>query len=92
MKKSIQIIATGDYSNIFYSYEMTSSFNSETAINYFDNQRNKAYGNISEGEFITRNIDIEDTANIIWDNLDINEATISDDNILNSKLNSPFTQ
>lgn len=91
-KKSTQIIATGDYSNIFYTYELTSSFNSESAINYFDNQRNKTYGNISQGEYITRNIDIENTANIIWDNLTITEVTVSGDNILNSPLNSPFTQ
>lgn len=91
-KKSTQIIATGDYSNIWYSYELTSSFNSETAINYFDNQRNKTTGNISEGEYITRNIDIENTANIIWDNLTIIEVTIDGDNVLNSPLNSPLVQ
>lgn len=91
-KKSTQIIATGDYSNIFYTYELTSSFNSESAINYFDNQRNKTYGNISQGEYITRNIDIENTANIIWNNLTITEVTPSGDNVLNSILNSPFTQ
>ena len=91
-KKSTQIIATGDYSNVFYTYELTSSFNSESAINYFDNQRNKTYGNISQGEYITRNIDIENTANIIWDNLTITEVTPNGDNVLNSILNSPFTQ
>lgn len=91
-KKSTQIIATGDYSNIFYTYELTSSFNSESAINYFDNQRNKTTGNISQGEYITRNIDIENTANIIWDNLTITEVTIDGDNVLNSPLNSPFIQ
>lgn len=91
-KKSTQIIVTGDYSNVFYTYELTSSFNSESAINYFDNQRNKTYGNISQGEYIIRNIDIENTANIIWDNLTITEVTTTGDNILNSPLNSPFTQ
>lgn len=91
-KKSTQIIATGDYSNIFYTYELTSSFNSESAINYFDNQRAKTSGNITSGEYITRNIDIENIANIIWDNLTITEVTPSGDNILNSPLNSPFTQ
>lgn len=91
-KKSTQIIATGDYSNVWYTYELTSSFNSENAINYFDNQRNKSAGNISAGEYITRNIDIENTANIIWDNLTITEVTVDGDNVLNSPLNSPFTQ
>lgn len=90
--KSIQIIATGSQSNIWYTYQLTSSFNSETAINWFDNQRNKANGNISEGEYITRNIDIEETANIIWDNLTITEVTPVGDNVLNSPLNSPFVK
>lgn len=91
-RKSTQIIATGEYSNVWYTYELTSSFNSETAINWFDNQRNKVSGNISEGEYITRNIDIENTANIIWDNLTITEVTPVGDNILNAPLNSPFIQ
>lgn len=91
-RKSTQIIATGDYSNVWYTYQLTSSFNSETAINWFDNQRNKVSGNISEGEYITRNIDIENTANIIWDNLTITEVTVTGDNLLNSPLDSPFIQ
>lgn len=90
--KQTQIISTGDYSNVWYTYELTSSFNSENAINWFDNQRNKVNGNISEGEYITRNIDIENTANIIWDNLTITEVTPIGDNVLNSPLNSPFIQ
>lgn len=89
-KKSTNIIATGDYNNIFYTYELTSSFNSENAINYFDNQRNKANGNISSGEYITRNIDIENTTNIIFNNATATEITVVGDNILNSLLNSPF--
>lgn len=89
-KKSTEIIATtGD---IFYTYELTSSFNSETAINWFDNQRNKVNGNISEGQSVVRNIDIEETANIIWDTLTITEVTVTGDNVLNSSLNSPFIQ
>lgn len=89
-KKSTEIIATtGD---IFYTYELTSSFNSETAINWFDNQRNKVNGNISEGQSVVRNIDIEETANIIWDTLTITEVTVTGNNVLNSPLNSPFIQ
>ena len=85
-KKTTQIIATTN--DIFYIYELSSSYNSETAINYFDNQRAKASGNISAGEYITRNIDIENSANIIFNNLVITE--IEEGNILNCTLNSPL--
>ena len=59
---------------VFYTYELTSNFNSENAINYFDNQRAKAYGNLGEGETITRDIDIENTATIIFYDTTIQEA------------------
>jgi len=85
-KKTTQIIATTN--DIFYIYELSSSYNSETAINYFDNQRAKASGNISAGEYITRNIDIENGADIIFNNLVITE--IEEGNILNCTLNSPL--
>ena len=81
--------ATGD---IFYTYVLTSSFNSETAINYFDNQRTKASGNIKSGDFIDRNVDIYSDANIIFDNVEITEAGIDGNNILNCALNSPFME
>ena len=70
--KSINYIATVD--TIFYTYELTSSFNAETEINYFDNQRAKNKGNIGEGEFISRNIDIENVANIIFYDTEIEEV------------------
>ena len=89
-KKSINIIATGDEQNIFYTYEMSSNYNSENAINYFDNQRNKATGNISKGEYISRNIDIENTANIVFYDLTITEVQTVGDNILNSVLDAPL--
>jgi hypothetical protein len=89
-RKSIDVINVNDLQKIFYTYELTSSFNSERDINYFDNQRNKATGNISEGDTIDRNIDIEDTANIIFYGLEINEIQVEGDNTLNSVLNSPF--
>ena len=74
--KEISILAIGHNTyDVFYTYELTSSFNSEKAINWFDNQRNKTMGNISEGEFISRNIDIESSVNVIWDNLQITEVT-----------------
>lgn len=89
-KKETNIIATGDFNNIWYTYELTSSFNSESAINYFDNQKAKNKGNIGAGESITRNIDIDNSTNIIFDNLDVEEIEITGDNALNSVLNSPF--
>ena len=91
-EKEINIIATGDdMFNVFYTFILSSSFNSEKAINWFDNQRNKISGNIGEGEFISRNIDITSTANIIWDNLQIEEiTTVSGNNTLNIPLNGTF--
>lgn len=86
--KKVNYIATID--KIFYEFEMTSSFNSETAINYFDNQRAKAKGNIKDGEYISRNIDINSTASIIFYEGIAEEVSAEGDNILNSILNSPF--
>lgn len=88
-KEIEMILTTGD---IFYKYTLSSSFNSERDINYFDNQRAKSSGNIKSGDFIDRNIDIENTANIIFNNLTITEVEIDGDNILNSTLNSPFIE
>ena len=92
--KNIEYIVSGNQQKLFYIFELTSSFNSEKAINYFDNQRNKAQGNIQEGESITRNIDINNSANIIWNNSTITDITdeIIGNNILNSILNSPFIE
>lgn len=87
-KKTINIISTVD--TVFYEYELSSNFNSENAINYFDNQRAKNSGNIGEGEFIDRNIDIENTATVIFVNEGIKVATVNGDNTLNCVLNSPF--
>ena len=89
-KKVIEITKTGNSGVVFYTYELSSSYNSEQAINYFDNQRNKNTGNIDEGKFITRNIDIENTANIIFDNLQTTELTPVGDNVLNCILNAPL--
>ena len=89
-KKTIHYIPTVD--NIFYEFELTSNFNSENAINYFDNQRSKNKGNIGQGETISRNIDISNTANVIFYDVDIQEVSIDGDNTLNSTLNSPLVQ
>jgi hypothetical protein len=86
-KKTIQRIATVD--TIFYTYEMTSSFNSETSINYFDNQRAKARGNIGEGEYISRNIDIDNTANVVFFS-QIEEVEPEGNNALNCVLDAPL--
>lgn len=75
--KETNILALGNNTwDIFYTYELSSSFNGEKAINWFDNQRNKTQGNISEGQYINRNVDIENIANVIWDNLQIQEVEI----------------
>lgn len=88
--KDIQITQTGNNGIVFYTYTLCSNYDSENAINFFDNQRRKKSGNIAEDEFITRNVDIENEANIIFENLSIEEITITDDNTLNAPLNSPL--
>jgi hypothetical protein len=70
----------------FYTYELSSSFNSENAINYFDNQRAKSQGNIGEGETITRNIDLESTALIQFYDTDIQEVEVSNQTSLDFGL------
>ena len=89
-KKTTNYIASID--TIFYTYELASSFNSEDAINYFDNQRAKNQGNIGESEYIPRNIDLNQTANVIFYDTTLEEVSIDGDNILNSTLNSPLVQ
>ena len=88
--KKIHIIPTTNV--IIYTYTLTSSFNSERAINYFDNQRSKNSGNISEGSYITRNIDLESQALIIFNNASATELTFMGDNVLNSGLDTPLSR
>ena len=91
MVKSKEIHIMPVINQVFYTFLLTSSFNSESEINYFDNQRSKNAGNISMGEYITRNIDLENTANVIFSNLTVTEVgTITGDNILNCPLNFPL--
>lgn len=92
MVKSKQILIIPTANKVFYTFTLVSSFNSEKAINYFDNQRSKNAGNISAGEYITRNVDLENSALIIFSNASATEISITGDNILDSTLNSPFTQ
>lgn len=89
--KETVISQTGDYSEVFYHYQLSSTFEGETAINYFDNQRRKSTGNINESEYITRNIDIENTANIVFKELTTDEVVMVGDNVLDCVLDSPLT-
>ena len=89
-KKETNIISTGNDYNVFYTYELSSSYNSENAINWFDNQRNKSSGNIQTGEYISRNIDIDNTANIIFNNLTIVEKEDTSGNVLDCTLDCTF--
>lgn len=73
--KEIQINKTKNDETIFYVYTLTNTFNGENAINYFDNQRRKNSGNMEEGQFITRYVDISNECSIIFDNLQIDEIT-----------------
>lgn len=83
-KKEINyVVSTGI---IFYKFELVSSFNSESSINYFDNQRAKANGNLGKGESISRNIDIEDSANIIFYDTEAEAINIISNNTLEGNL------
>ena len=90
--KDIQITKTGSSGEVFYTYVLNNNFTSENAINFFDNQRRKRKGNIGDDEYITRNIDVNNEMSIIFDNLSINELTITNDNDLNAELNAPLIE
>lgn len=87
-KKTMKYIAS--IGIIFYTYKMSSNYNSENDINYFDNQRAKTKGNIGVGETIPRQFDIESSANIIFYDTTFNEVTTTGDNVLDSILDSPL--
>lgn len=86
MVKSKSINMYINANEIFYTYELTSNFNSENAINYFDNQRAKSNGNIGEGETISRAIDIENTALILFYDTEINEVQVANPTSLDFAL------
>ncbi len=90
--KTTHIFQNSELIQIAYDYELVNSFDTENELNYFDNQRAKTNGNIDEGETITRNIDIENTASIIFNNLSIEEITITGNNTLNNVLDSPLIE
>ena len=85
LEKTIQMVTTQDQQEIFYIYKLSSSFNDESAINFFDNQRRKLEGNITEGQYITRYIDIPSETNIIFYDLSKSELQIPND-ILDGEL------
>ena len=76
--KQVEMIVTGNQKLIFYTYELSSSFNDETAINFFDNQRRKLEGNLSDNDYISRFIDIPSQTNIIFYGATITPVTIDD--------------
>ena len=86
--KKINYITSID--TLFYTFELTSSFNSENAINYFDNQRNKAKGNIEQGQYINRNIDVESSANVIFYDSSSEWVDTIGNNVLEATLNAPL--
>ena len=88
MIKSKQIDLYTATNEIFYTFELTSNFNSENAINYFDNQRAKNIGNIGEGETIIRDIDIENEALIIFYDTNIQEVSVDNISELDFELDA----
>lgn len=79
VEKEINMVTTGNQQLLFFTYKLSSSFNDENAINFFDNQRRKLESNIDEGEFIQRYIDIPNETNIIFFDLSITEIEIPKD-------------
>lgn len=86
MVKSKQISMYLNANKIIYTYNLTSNYNCENAINYFDNQRAKNQGNIGEGETITRNIDLENEALILFYDTEINEIQVQNPTLLDFAL------
>ena len=91
-KKISHIIQAGDFIEYKYEYTLSNSYDTEDELNYFDNQRSKNAGNIEEGSFITRNIDILNNCTLYFSDLAITEIPVSSNNVLNAPLNAPFTQ
>ena len=88
--KKTKIFQNPEVIQIVYEYELTNSFDTENELNYFDNQRAKSNGNIAQGEYIFRNIDLESELNIIFNNLSIEEIQVDGENTLNCALNVPL--
>lgn len=86
MVRGVKINYIANIDEIFYTFDLVSSFNSETEINYFDNQRAKTNGNIGKGETISRNIDLEEVKNIIFYDTIATPLTIETENELETEL------
>ena len=84
-EKTVDMTVTGNQQVIFYSYRLSSSFNDENAINYFDNQRRKTDKPLKEGEYISRYIDIPSNTNIVFYDLQVIEIS-QPTNALDSEL------
>ena len=72
--KTISIVQNNadNTAQIFYEYILINNYNFENAVNFFDNQRAKRIGNINDGDFINRYIDLENNVdeeylNILFD-------------------------
>lgn len=85
-KKTIDMYINAN--KIFYTFELSSNFNYENEVNFFDNQRAKNQGNIGEGETIVRNIDIENTALIQFYETNIEEVETSNISTLDFSLDA----
>lgn len=88
--KNTKVLQNSGITSIKYEYELTNSFDTENELNYFDNQRSKTNGNIAQGDYISRYIDIENTVNVVFSNLRIEEIDISTGNILDGALDMPL--
>lgn len=88
--KNTKVFQNGKILTVCYEYELTNSFDTENELNYFDNQRSKVNGNMEKGQCISRNIDIDNVANIVFSNLNIEKIEVDNilDNILDSILDS----
>lgn len=84
--KTTYVTQNGKLCKHIYEYKLSNSFDTENEINYFDNQRTKARGNIAQGEYIARNIDIDSGAYIIFDDYVVEEVGIDGNNTLNGLL------
>lgn len=77
-----------------YEYTLNSNYNEQRLLNFFDNQRRKVQGNLQEGDIVERDIDVENTLNIIFDNFNVSSVSLDADNNneLEFKLNGGLTE
>lgn len=90
--KKTNVLQAGEFIEAYYEYELNNNFDTENELNYFDNQRSKNNGNISEGQYISRNIDVVTSTDLVFSDLEIKEVQVENDNVLNAIINSPFVK